>query len=965
MNGVRYVEPSYNELDAIMKHLNRDDSDLGVERQSSLWRRRSPSTSPIQHPGPKLHESSTPHQLLPPTNTRSDAPSPSPNRLQENYQYLPPTDSESANPSIVEMIARSARYSPSYRPSKTSPPLQPLNSAGSTPPSDWDEAISSQDEDKFRSKTTSNDRVNEVMEGIVRRELKPLEQALSSIKQSLAQLSDRSTSRRPRSSGAPEIEHSDADDEDDVNEVSQSILKSPPRDRKLEQLKASIGEIAAAQQSFVRVSQLAEMMAAVKDLKASLQGNISTSPSMGDIKNIVEEAVGRQMRGRSAPVTSSSQAAAAERSQLQIAGLESMLKISDARAKDEMQARRSVENELADKAISLRTALQDASEQRESAEATERSLRDFHAERQQALQHTAMLESLQASLQKTTSDLLEKNSALEETLAEYRLSSDQWRSEVIDVKGENKDLKRIISSLNTEIEENVYGRQALRVKIDQLQEEMATASRNIASDRMRWLSKEEEHKARLEILSARQENEARTREMLELDVEKIEAKEIEAAKTRSLAEQLQNANVHLESLVAELRSECHGHQSVIARLDQQVDLVTADADRSRSRHKLILEEASDSRSAALEEAARFHERIVREMEAQHERVLDSALEDKHRSETYFGNQLNLADEKVVHYQDKVSHLEEKLEIAKSAAHAAVQAAQSKQAVLSPSSRTSLLSTQASDQGPLPQKVSPQALRESILVLQEQLQEREKNIEQLEYRYSSVDVNAPKKLKDAEIEITWLRELLGIRIEDLDDLIATVSQPSYNPESVKAAAIRLKANLQMEQQEKERALASFPSLARLSNLAASPKALPLAAAAAWGNWRKGRDSAFGNLFADQAPSQTSPQTFSAGLMTPPNTETRTTRPFDDARVHHSSSKLPSREYTTPEQNLPHYGSLKHQPQNNPVTPPLMRKGSYDLDASESTAFDDESTGSNKVARDEEPFGPNVGGIVGGM
>lgn len=969
MNGVRYVEPSYNELDAIMKHLNRDDSDLGVERKSSPWRGRSPSTSPIQYPGPKLLESSTSHQLLPPANTRSDGPSPSPNRLQENYQYLPPTDSESANPSLVEMIARSARYSPSYRPSKTSPPIHPLNSAGSTPPSDWDDAISSQNEDKFRSKTTSNDRVNEVMEGIVRRELKPLEQALSGIKQSLAQLSDGSASRRPRSSGALEIEHSDADDEDDVNEVSRSMLKSPLRDRKLEHLKTSISEIVAAQQSFVPASQLAEMMVAVRDLKASIQGNITTSPSTGDIKNIVEEAVGRQMRGRSAPVTSSSQAAAAERSQLQIAGLESMLKISDARANDEMQARRSVENELADKETSLRTALQEASEQRESAEATERSLRDFHADRQQALQHTAMLEGSQASLQKDASDLYEKNLALEETLAEYRLSSDQWRSEISDVKGENKDLRRIISSLNAEIEENVHGRQALRVKVDHLQEEMATASRNIASDRMRWLSKEEEHKARLEILSARLETEARTREMLELDVERIEAQEMEAMKTRSVAEQMQKANTHLESLLAELRSECHGHQSVIARLHQQIDLVTADADKSRSRHNVMLEEASDSRRAALEEAARFHERIVREMKAQHERALDNALEDKHRSETYFGTQLNLADEKVVHYQDKVSHLEEKLEIAKSAAHAAVQAAQSKKAVLSPS-RTSLPSAKASDQGPLPEKISPQALRESILVLQEQLQEREKNIEQLEYRLSSVDVNAPKKLKDAEIEITWLRELLGIRIEDLDDLIATVSQPSYNRESVKDAAIRLKANLQMEQQEKERALASFPSLARISNIAASRKALPLAAAAAWGNWRKGRDLAFGNLFADQAPSQSSPQTFLASLMTPPSTETRTTRPFDDSRVHHSSSKLLVREPTTPEQGLPRHGERdrsprRRQPHHDPVTPPLMRKGSYDLDASESTAFDDEATGSNKMAGDEEPFGPNVGGIVGGM
>ena len=971
MDGVRYVEPSYNELDAIMKHLNRVGSDLGVERQPSPWRGRSSNASPIRYPGRKLHDSLIHHQLQPPANTRSDAPSPSPNRLQENYQYLPPTDSESANPSLVEMVARSARYSPSYRPSKTSPPMHPLNSPGSTPPSDWDDTISSLDEDKLRSKTTFDTRVSEVTEGIVQRELKPLEQALSGIQQSLAKLSDRSPSRRPRSSGTLEIEHSDADDEDDVDEVSQSMLKSPLRDRKLEQLKASISDIAAAQQSFAPASQLVEMMAAVKDLKASIQENISPHPSLsGDIKNIVEEAVGRQMRGRSAPVTSSSQAAAAEKSQLQIAGLESMLKIADARANDEMQARRSVEDELADQARSLRIALHEASEQRESAEATERSLLDFHTERQQALQRTAMLESSQESLQKTASDLSEKVSVLEETLAEYRLSSDQWRSEISDVKHENTDLRRIIGSLNAEIEENSQGRQALRAKIDQLQEGIAAASRNLASDHMRWLSKEEEHHNRLEILSAGLESETRTRERLELEIERIEAQEMEVTKTRSTTEQMQKANVHLESLSAKLKSECHDQQSVITRLNQQIDHVTTDADRSRSRYELMLEEASDSQTAALEEATRFHQRTVNELRAQHESTLDKALEDRQRSETYFGNQLSLADEKVVHYQDRVSHLEEKLEIAKSAAHAAVQAAQSKKAVLDPSSPcASSPAAKASDRMALPEKISPQALRESILVLQEQLQEREMRVEQLEHRLSSVDVDAPEKLKDAEVEITWLRELLGIRIEDLNDLIATVSQPSYNPVSVKDAAIRLKANLQMEQQEKERALASFPSLARISNLTASPKALPLAAAAAWSNWRKGRDSAFGNLSANQTLSTSSPQSFLAGLMTPPSTATRTAPTFGDSRVYPSLSKRSVRAPTSPKQSSSRqeerHRPLRRQAQQHSVTPPLMRKDSYDLDASEGPAFGDDAIESNKMAKDEEPFGPNLGGIVGGM
>lgn len=961
-NRVRSVEPSYNELDAIMKHLSREDSDLGLEQQPSPWRSRSPATSPMRYSGPKIRHSSTPRQLLPPANTRSDAPSPSPNRLQENKQYLPPTDSGSANPSLIETIARCARHSPSYRPSENSPPTNPLNSLGSRASSDWDDAISSLDKNGSHSNIIFTTRVNEAMQGIVQRELKPLEQGLVSIQQALAQLSDRPTSRRSRSSGALEIEHSDADDEDEAGQEPHSRLKSPLRDRKLEQLKASISTIEAAQQSFAPASQLTEMMAAVEDLKLVIQKHTSWPQLSGDLKNIVEEAVGRQMRGRSAPVTSSSQAAAAERSQLQIAGLESMLKIADARANDELQARRCIQDELADKARSLRIALQEASEHRESAEATERSLQDFHTERQQTFQRTAMLEGLHQDLQKTASDLSEKNAALEETLAEYRLSSDQWRSEISDVKHENHDLRRIIASLNSEIEANVQGRQALQAKVDHLHEEIGSVSLNVASDHMRWLSKEEEHKAKLEMLSARMEAGIGTRERLKLEVERIEAQEVEATKTRSMAEQLQKANANLENMLVGLRSEGHDHRSTIARLRQQIDLVTADADKTRSRYQLMLQEASDSRSAALGEAAGFHETYVKELKAQHERMLDNAFEDKQRSETYIKNQLSLADEKVVHYQERVSHLEEKLEIAKSAAYAAVQAAQSKNAVLNLSSpRTSLPITEASDRGPVPEKVSPQALRESILVLQEQLQERETRIEQLEHHLSSVDTNAPQRLKNAEIEITWLRELLGIRIEDLDDLIATVSQPFYNTESVKDAAIRLKANLQMEQQEKGRSLASFPSLASISNITASPKALPLAAAAAWGNWRKGRDS----VFANQTPSKSSPQSFLAGLVTPPSTEMRTTPPSGNLELY----KRPVRAPTKPNERLPREEvqdrSVRRRPQQDPMTPPLMRKSSYDLDAREGIPFGDEAVESTEMVRDDEPFGPNLGSHVGSI
>lgn len=610
MKGVRYVEPSYDELDTIMKHLNQDNSDLGIERQDSPWRRRRSSINRMRSPAPGIHESASTRQLLPASSTRSHAPSFSPNCSQGTFKYLPPTDPESATPSLAELVASKARYSPSY---KATPPIHKLNSPGSTPPSEWNDALSSVDEDKFQSRIGFFDnRVNELVDKIIQQRLDPFQQAITSIQHSLEDLCSRSESRALANSD--NVGHSDADDEGDEEELSKSKPKSLPKDRKFDQLKASLDEITAAQQNFAPASQLGELISAVADLKASLKEHTPAAAVTSDIKNIVEEAVGRQMRGRSAPVTSSSQAAAAEKSQLHIAGLESMLKIAEARAEDERKARMSAENNLAEIERVLRISQGEAAQQREAVEATERSLQEYYEERQGMTKSIAMLEGSRESLQKIASELSNKNAALEELsngktalLAEFRLSME-------DARHENKELRMAVESLNTDMEGSFQARQALRAKVDRLQEDIVKERGNWAQ--VRDCSKEEEHNERLSLLGVKIEDEVQTRERLELAVERLGAQEKE------------------------------------------------ESGFSRD----TLREAADTKEVALQGQ---YQRIFEEMKEQHERTVNNALEDKQRSETYFNNRLGLAAEKIVHFQDRIGHLEEKLEIAKSAAYAAV------------------------------------------------------------------------------------------------------------------------------------------------------------------------------------------------------------------------------------------------------------------------------------------------------
>ena len=573
------------------------------------------------------------------------------------------------------------------------------------------------------------------------------------------------------------------------------------------------------------------------------------------------------------------------------------------------------------------------------------------------------------------------------------------------MKVEKSDLTHKLDSLKIEMEEHMKGHHTFRTKFDQLQEDMAATSHDVARDRSSWQGKEEKYEAQLDKMDARLKAEGQTREKLEQEILRLEAQETESIKTLSLLDQSQKMNAQLEDMVSALRTDNYEHQNMIATHKREYHDIKERGRLELERMSALMRENDESGSKTTENvraelqavvwrletqlgnalvefdtAKSKHLTALEEIETKHKLALQIALEDKQRSEIHFTERLALASEKVIFYEDKIKDLEEKLEIAKNAAQAAAQAVQSRNITsLASSARSPAPPSRGSDAS---EKLNPQALRESIMVLQEQLQEREGQIEKLEHELSSIDKDAPVTVKNQEVEINWLRELLGVRNDDLQDIITALSQSTYNREAVKDAAIRLRANLQMQQQEKERALAggqAFPSLANISILASSPRALPLAAAAAWGNWRKGRDSSIGSLSAvangntGLSPSRSSSgnQGFLSGLMTPPSTNIRQTPPSNSnrdtpRRTSSSSVTRETRGLATPRQNLfVRKGDHGKSPSNAPVTPALMRRSSYDLDAESATFGDGESDlqamegeSIRPSSSEEEPFGPRL-------
>ncbi|KAK3330960.1 hypothetical protein B0H66DRAFT_598478 [Apodospora peruviana] len=691
---------------------------------------------------------------------------------------------------------------------------------------------------------------------------------------------------------------------------------------------------------------------------------------------------------------------------------------SELQSEEEVKGRRAAEDRLAEVQRLLRISSEEEVRLREVVDERDQKIKAIESRHSKNAMRLALLESNQSNSQQTQSEGQNRINVLETDLRDARQQARHFESEtdrlsdiarrrdaeLTDALGENKALHKLIDTLGTQLQENERVREIWRSKFVLLQGEMAKATREITEENARRTKKEQAMLARQEVLDARLQAEARTRERIETELERLEMGErqgmravAECKRLEILLGELRKENSELqqsalryqaefqearesgarevqrtrEAMQAEVEAANHKVNVVRSELDDdlsnlraQLDQVRMDYDTANAQHEMLLEEAENSKQAELDEAMRKHQNELEDLQARYERQLSNTTEDAQRAEQNLLERLSISTSKSEYLQDKVAHLEEKLEIAKEAALAAAQAAKSSVASPELSIQPKTVSSRHME---LPEKISPQALRESIMVLQEQLQEREHRIEELEQALSKTDPDAESKISKRDDEIIWLRELLAVRHSDLQDIIAALGREDYDKHAVKDAAIRLKANLQMEEQERERAMnggsaINLPNIAATIRDAATPRVAqavgPLAAA--WGNWRKGRDpNSFGSLgnvlsspSASNTPSKSSPAqgSFLGGLLTPPASGIRQTPPapagaqptaFSSTGRRFTAQDLANRpraSVSRQEGKMPLRDSPPLQGPPGPMTPPMMRPSAYDLDA-QAEDFDD--------------------------
>lgn len=1074
-------EATFEEIDAVMQHINENDPALGVKKVVDIpqWQQSSPtrqiSVTGITDETPKQGQE---HYH------RGVAPSPSP-----RHYHLPIG---------VHLPLQSAESEDPFRDPPVSAQFSRLDTSESQAASDdWERAFSDDEQAKLDSRANFFDgRVNDLVDGVLEARLGPLEASLQGIQRALNMLSERTppSSRRERRSISVTVQESDADDEDDEPAPRRSM--SPRRDKQLEQIRMAVLDALATQQR--NGSSLPPLPGFPQDA-ASAESVASILKSMEEMKlhfsETLQEAVGSRLpptppkpvvvdgqdelaekyndlsaryadleqRLRVEEAKSSAEAASRRLAEDRGAEYERQLRLAETKLEvevlnrnsydqriqefedrldhqeklneAELTLRRAAEDGLSEMQRLLRTSTEEEIRLREAVEEKHEKVMILEATHSKNTMRLALLEVAVENSQKEKSVLEDRISFAEAEARDMRQEAKRWRFEaertielserqdddLRDAMQDNKQLHKLIDTLGTQLNENERIRDSWRTKFLSLQQDMEDAMRQITEENAHRAKRDQGMLARQEVLDAKLFAESRTRERLENELLRLEAGERQGMKAVNEAKRL-------EVLLGEMRTENHKLQQSVARyqtefqearesgarevqrtresmqaqieganhqvnvvreeledqiteLRAQLDQAKLDADTVRSQYDMLMEDAQHNRKGDIKEVVRKHQDEVEDMQARFERQLNNTIEDAQRAESNLLERLSISTSRCEHLQDRVQHLEEKLDIAREAARAAAQAAKTSGFALPPvaavapapvslRSAQPLVAPQSQPQSEasfhglqLPEKISPQALRETIMVLQEQLQEREQKIEELE---QIADPEAETKIAKRDDEITWLRELLAVRHSDLQDIILALGRDDYDQDRVRDAAIRLKANLQMEQQERERA-ANGGSAISLPNIAASIRdATPFVAqavgplAAAWGNWRKGGNlsnvsqplAAGGNHATPRKDSPAPQSNFLSGLLTPPATGVRQTSPtgqptaFSNTGLRFTAQDLANRPRPPTQRQAQKMPAREGSPapkqgiSDGPQTPPMMlRPAAYDDDAMAAEDFDD--------------------------
>ena len=256
-------EPSFDEIDAVMRQLN-DDDDV----------RHTPSEeSPQARPDAP--------QYLPPSVEREPSP------LKESGR------TDVASPDSIRMHAGADRaQSISSLPDELEMPPPSVNmpkGSDEAIASDWSEGAAADETDKVQKRTSFfDDRVDELIGAVMKEHLQPLQDQLARVHRAVGTSTSPRISRPRTSSGID----SDADDEDDI--VDSKFLQRPMsrgKDRRLDLIRATVLEALNNHGLTAQPTHSSDLHAALVEMNATIARIAAQSLNSESVKAVLEEAL--------------------------------------------------------------------------------------------------------------------------------------------------------------------------------------------------------------------------------------------------------------------------------------------------------------------------------------------------------------------------------------------------------------------------------------------------------------------------------------------------------------------------------------------------------------------------------------------------------------------------------------------------------------------------------------------------
>lgn len=747
----------------------------------------------------------------------------------------------------------------------------------------------------------------------------------------------------------------------------------------------------------------------VEEFRTVIDQVSKAQPTLHDIRTLMEDVISKQQLF--VPLNFDNQDESQKlRRKLETA--ERDLAHIQKRGDEEAQRAKEWQEKTIELETKLRLAEEESHRQREIAEEKDRRLKAVDEKRHQTLtsaqMQSALLKGALSTLQKSNGELSAKNAELEGSVRQAQASEEKYRAWNTQLEGENRDLRKAIEVLKSEMEESIKVRESFRTKFDRVQGDMRRVSMEIAQEQGKWRKTQDEQNARIEVLEAKLAAEFTKNQNLEGEVRRLEGEEKEAIRLRIETDHLSRASGKAEELIAQLRQESMENQSRIAhlahqarepatdtastevvvareRLEREVEELRDELERvteqaslekeamdrlledpkaialreAEEEHAKALEEAMQSKAIALQEQHEKYERQLEEVQVQSERNYQITTEDAERAQYFLKERLNIAQaeskslrDHIESLQTQVKTLSENFKVANVAAQAAAQAATTVREMTAP---------HVSDE---------RALRESVHVLQTQLQEREARIDQLEGQLSGLSVDK-NKIKETEGQLNMYRELLDLRIGDLEEIIHTCSLPQLDRGSLRDAATRLKASLDMQLHEKERMMGIAKPDDTLTVVRSAAAKLP-GAASDWWQTVRNRGKVSSDAPLKEAPTPSRPSSAASGFLngipTPPSTTLSSARKFgvgfgrsgsttDDP----SSTPRASGGSISGRRTNPAGARRPAEPTGASTKALLFRRGDYDADADSSVLsgeFYDEDD-AKEVGKDHGEMEPPYG------